>query len=334
MVTAQKYSLHALCKVPALSTWDAAAAATLQLLALNVLASQAAGIRMLARSSAELTYNLPVAWTEAKEAADVAGHNSLRRIMINEGVISKDELGSESESEDELEPGTGFVLFSGLDDRGVGDYIQQLRQRLGPLLVPVVQLYCRSLLLLTRALLMPSEAVAVGMATLHPVVEQFRSAPHVQLKPDAVATALWVALQYLCVLLPDLGPLPNDASAAAAGGSSSSGTDTGGATNGSSSSNAACGAGAAVASLTADAVKELMQRLNACSYVVCDLRRDLVSTQKKPRAMSCMALLQGAQKAFLPKSSSSRKAGADGGSSSSGSSGEGEPVWCSCSSWR
>lgn len=75
-------------------------------------------------------------------------------------------------------------------------------------------------------------------------------------------------------------------------------------------------------SLPAGALKQLMPRLTACCTVLCDIWRDLVSTQKKPKKLtqSCSALLQGAQKAFLPKASSS------GASSSSGSSGDGEPV--------
>jgi hypothetical protein len=245
-------------------------------------------------------------------------------MMVNEGVISKQDAGPEPDSDDEIEPGTGFSLFSGLDEAGVQVHIQQLRQRLGPLLLPVVQMYCRSLLLLTRALLLPPEVMSVGMATLHPVVERFRTAPYVQLKGDAVATAVWVSLQYLCVLLPDLAQQqPSDDLPAAAAGSNSSGADTAAGAASSSSSNAARGAGAAAGLLPADAVQKLMPRLNASSAAVADIWRGLVSTQKKPekQTKSCSALLLGAQKAFLPKPSIS---GAT--SSSSGSSGEGEPV--------
>lgn len=69
LVTAHKYALRALHLAPALCTWEVAASAVQQMLALHVLTAAAADMPLIATSASQLSFMLPVIWTFATDAA-------------------------------------------------------------------------------------------------------------------------------------------------------------------------------------------------------------------------------------------------------------------------
>lgn len=293
LVSAQKYALRALQQAPALCAWDVAATAVFQLLGLHVVAATAAEIPLIAMSAAQLSHLWPVIWTAATDAEHM--------------VAADSEDSEEEEEEDDIQPGTGLELVVP-DGPSAQELSCELALALGPLLLPVVQLYARALLLLTKALLLPPSTLGLGVLALHPATQRWLNHSRGQFKADAVIAVCFLATQFLELLLARLpqqqlpGPSPAGAAAGAAAASS-----------GSTSSRSQ-----PAAALPADVCATLQQQAAACSSALRVVKEDLGRKAKAPKRadrMPCDELLQAAQRAF---SSSSNNTGQ--GASSSGSS--------------
>jgi len=295
LVSVQKYGLRALQQNPALCAWDVAATAVFQLLGLHVVAATAADIPLIATSAAQLSHLWPVIWTAATDAEHMAAADPEN---------SEDEEGEE----EDIQPGTGLELVVA-GGPSAQELSSELALALGSLLLPVVQLYARALLLLTKALLLPPSTVALGVLALLPATQRWVNDSRGQFKADAVIAVCFLATQFLELLLARLsqqqlpGPSPAGAPAAAAALSSGS----------------ASSRSQQAAALPADVCAKLQQQAEACSSALRVIKEDLGRRAKAPRdadRMPCDELLQAAQRAFSSSSSSTGQGASNSGSSS------------------
>jgi hypothetical protein len=321
LVTAQKYALRALHVAPAFCAWEVATSAAVQMLAIDVVTGAAGHLPMICTSAAQLGFGMPVVWTAAVDAANLLSQKvdmaSLHVVTVCRGDISdgSDEWEEAFESEAyHVIPGTDYVITRPAQPadltarRGA-----QMAQRLGPLLVPVVQLYCRALLLLTKVLLLPEQLLSPGMAIMNPVIEQYLKKPGSPMEADAVVTATYITTQFLELLLPQLQAqhIPAAAAAAPAAGSCGSAVATG-------SSSSSTGR-TPPAVLPADVAETLQQSAAACRTALRQLYTALVAEAKEPKGRDSKpapVLLSNTKKAFARKTgSSSGDSGGSGGDS-------------------
>ena len=286
---------------------------------LQVVLGTAADIPVIATSASQLAFLYPVVWTAAHDAAEAAGHNALQRIMIAEGVIGRSSSTGSSDSEcdgPDMEPGAGFNLLV-MEDK-IGETLSRgalLAKRLGPLLLPVVQLLCRSLLLLSKVLLLPADVLSLGTAIHNSAIADFVQRTPAQLRGDAVMNTAFVATQLLEMLLLQLKQQDTAAAAAA--------QDAAAVGSGSSSSRGGARGVPAGAALPADVASNLFQQANACSFALHGISRALAAKAKPPKGAQHLpgtTLLSEAQKAFALKPPRSSSSIVDGGSSSDGGS--------------
>jgi hypothetical protein len=282
----------------------------------------AADIPVIATSASQLTFVYPVVWTAAHDAAEAAGHNALRRIMIAEGVIGRSSAAGSSDSDSDgpdMEPGAGFNLL--VTEDKIGETLSRgalLAKRLGPLLLPVVQLLCRLLLLLSKVLLLPADVLSLGTAIHNSAIADFVQRTPAQLRGDAVVNAAFVATQLLEMLL--LQMKQQDPSAIGADGAAAG--------SGSSSKGGARGVPAGAA-LPADVASHLFQQANACSFALHGISRALAAKAKPPKGAQHLpgtTLLSEAQKAFTLKPPRSSSGDGSSSSSSEAEGGGGVPV--------
>lgn len=297
LVTAQKYALRSLHVAPAICAWEVAASAVVQMLAIDVVTGAAGDLPMICTSAAQLGFGMPVMWTAAVDAASLLSQKvdmaSLHVVTVCQDEGSDESDGWEDVSESEYVsrlPGTDYVIDSSAEDaakRGA-----HMAQRLGQLLLPIVQLYCRALLLLTKVLLLPEQLLSPGMAIMNPVVKKYLREPGSLLEADAVVTATYVTTQFLELLLPQLREQqlsPGAAAAAAAPDIGSTGRSPS-------------------AVLPADVAETLQQQAAACSTVLRELYMALAADAKEPKrndSKPAPLLLSSAQKAFARKTDSS-----------------------------
>lgn len=235
----------------------------------------------------------------------------LARALVAGEAAAGDGSGSDSDDSAFVDEGTGYTLLvTGQSDTSLTEqqadadaamHGAAVVRKLGPLLLPVVQLYCRALLLLTKVLVLRPEALAPEVVALHPVVSSYLTgSTGSQLEPDAVVAATYVTLQFLELLLPQLRKQPEAAGAAAG------------------SSDAAAGS-ATAALLPADIADKLQQQAATCSAALGQLHEDFAAKAKPPKAAGgkpSPERLAATQRAFAPKhpgSSSSSSGAADGG---------------------
>jgi hypothetical protein len=188
LVTAQKYALRALHQAPNMCAWEVAASAVLQMLALHVLTAAAVDMPLIATSAAQLSFMLPVVWTIATDAAKGIRYKIDADALLAKAVVAGKAAGDSSsgsdsdDDSDRVDPGTGYVLLESRQYRAaipaVAPLIQEMAaeeaaehgaaaaRKLGPLLLPVVQLYCRALLLLTKVLVLGPDVLAPGSGAI------------------------------------------------------------------------------------------------------------------------------------------------------------------------